>query len=82
MSDGHPTRRASGPSVAPSDVVEEGALRLKDAVEWSGVGRSQLYYAMDRGELQYLKIGTRRLIPRCALRDYLASGLEPVAKET
>lgn len=62
--------------IAAADVVAEGALRIKDAVEWSGVGRSQLYAAMARGELPFVKVGKRRLIPKSALRNFLAVRVE------
>lgn len=58
-----------------TELLEDGALPINDAVEWSGVSRSKLYIAMTEGKLPYIKLGKRRLIPRRALRDYLARRL-------
>jgi len=41
---------------------EKLALKVKDAVSASGLGRTTLYDAMQRGELPYLKVGASRLI--------------------
>lgn len=58
------------------EAVSDGAMRIIDAVIWSGVSRSQLYLAMSCGDLMFIKVGKRRLIPRLALRNYLASRIE------
>ena len=42
------------------------------------LGRSTLYGLMERGDLPYACIGTRRLIPRRALVDLAASRLRGV----
>jgi excisionase family DNA binding protein len=55
-----------------SEMLEEGALRVGQAVAFSGVGRSFLYEAMTRGELKYFKAGSARLIPKRALVEFLA----------
>ena len=57
-------------------LLEDGALRIADAVAWSGIGRSRLYAAMARGDLPFVQHGSRRLIPKRGLRDYLANLLE------
>jgi excisionase family DNA binding protein len=59
-----------------NELLTEGALQINDAVTWSGIGRSKLYMAMAEGDLSYVRVGKRRLIPKRALRDYLASRLE------
>ncbi len=56
-------------------LVEDGACSLREAVRLSGVGRSVLYEMMRTGDLPYVKLGARRLIPRRALRDLLAEHL-------
>jgi excisionase family DNA binding protein len=57
------------------EVVGDGAVPLREAVRFSGLTRTALYAAMSRGELPFVKIGKRRLIPRNALRQLLAGGL-------
>ena len=59
----------------PIEIVHDGAMSVSAAVAWTGVGRSKLYEAMSRGHLRFLKDGKRRLIPRRALREYLAQRL-------
>jgi excisionase family DNA binding protein len=54
-----------------------------DTILWSisaacarvDLGRSTLYRLMDGGDLVYVKIGSRRLIPDSALRDLINASL-------
>lgn len=55
-----------------SELLIDGAMQVAEAVTWSGIGRSRLYVAMNCGALPFLKVGSRRLIPKAGLRDYLA----------
>lgn len=48
------------------------ARGVRDSCRASGTGRTMLYAAMARGELEFLKIGKRRLIEDEALRRWLA----------
>ena len=41
---------------------------IAKAVRRTGLSRSTLYRMMERGELEYVKVGARRLIPENALR--------------
>ena len=59
-----------------SELLEEGAMQIKDAVAWSGISRSRLYEAMAQGDLPFVRVGERRLIPKRGLKTYLASRLE------
>ena len=57
------------------ELLEDGAMTVNDAVEWSGIRRTRLYLAMADGRLPSIKEGRRRLIPRVALRKLLAENL-------
>lgn len=46
---------------------------LPEAGRLTGLGRSTLYRQMDTGQLGYVKVGARRLIPRTALLAWLAT---------
>lgn len=59
-------------SVEPARLVEEGTVSVVEAATFSGLSRSELYQRMARGELAYIKIGKRRLIPRKSLVAMLA----------
>src|SRR5262249_3439960 len=48
-------------------LVEGGLWTVPEALEFCRLSRSDLYARMERGELAYVKIGRRRLIPRRAL---------------
>ena len=48
-------------------LVEDGLLTVREAQEYCRLSRSDLYARMERGELAYVKLGRRRLIPRRAL---------------
>jgi excisionase family DNA binding protein len=62
--------------VEENDLLEDGAMPIKDAVAWSGIGRSRLYVAMANGDLPFVRVGERRLIPKRGLKDFLASRLD------
>jgi excisionase family DNA binding protein len=57
------------------ELLRDGALGLPEASAFTGLGRSKLYELMDSGRLAYVKEGTRRLIPKRALQELLASCL-------
>jgi excisionase family DNA binding protein len=56
-------------------LVEDGLLTVAEAQEYSRLSRSDLYARMERGQLAYVKLGRRRLIPRRALVEMAAQGL-------
>lgn len=58
-----------------ASVVGDGAMVIPKAAAFSGLSRSYLYMLMDRGELRYIKVGRRRLIPRADLVRLLGEGL-------
>jgi len=55
--------------------VADGAFVIREATEFSGISRTSLYSAMDAGHLAYVKVNRRRLIPRAALKQFLADRL-------
>jgi excisionase family DNA binding protein len=55
-----------------AELFSDGVLQVAAAVEFCGLGRTQLYSLMSAGKLPYSQVGTRRLIPRRALVDLLA----------
>lgn len=54
------------------DDADRLANDLPTAARRTGLSRTTLYRLMDAGELRFVKIGARRLIPEDALRDLLA----------
>jgi excisionase family DNA binding protein len=52
------------------------AYGIPDAVNASGVSRTFIYEAMNRGDLPFLKIGSRRLILRSDLEAWLVAHRE------
>lgn len=62
-------------AMAAEDLVAEGLMGMPEAEAFSGLSRSTLYVMMGRGELAYVVLGRRRLIPRKALVQLAASGL-------
>ena len=59
-----------------TEIVGDGTLTIDDACDFTGLGRTILYDLMGRGDLPYVKVGSRRLIPRRSLVAILASGLQ------
>jgi excisionase family DNA binding protein len=56
-------------------MVEDGLSTVPEAQAFTRLSRSDLYARMGRGELPYVKLGKRRLIPRKALIELAASGI-------
>jgi excisionase family DNA binding protein len=59
-------------------LVSEGLVSVPQAHAFLGVGRGKLYQLMREGELAYVYIGRRRLVPRRALIEVAARGLRQV----
>jgi excisionase family DNA binding protein len=59
----------------PSELLSDGSMSVLDAAKFLGVGRSYLYNAMERGELRYVRLGRRRLIPKRELVRFAAENL-------
>jgi excisionase family DNA binding protein len=57
------------------DLVAEGLLTVQEAADFLSVSRSKLYELMDHGELEFVKIGRSRRIPRRAVVALAASNL-------
>ena len=55
-----------------SPVVPKLAVSTFQAAEISGIGRTEIYKAIQSGDLRSLKIGKRRLIRLSALDEWLA----------
>lgn len=55
------------------DLYADGAVSVEAAALFVGLSRASIYKLMDRGELPYSKLGTRRLIPKRALVELLAA---------
>lgn len=56
--------------------MSDGLLTIREAAAFLCVSRSTLYGRMDAGELAFVKLGRSRRIPRRALIDLAASGLQ------
>ncbi len=55
---------AHGPTEA---LVDDGLVKVSEAVAFLRLSRSTVYALMDAGELAYVRIGRARRIPRRAL---------------
>ncbi len=49
---------------------------VSEAAQLLGIGRSNAYNLMTEGKIRYVKIGSRRLIPRIALEQFVAELIE------
>lgn len=48
-------------------------LTVMEAAEITKIGRTMMYRFIKNGEIQYLKIGKKILIPRVYLQEFLAN---------
>ncbi len=58
------------------DLLRDGVLSVREATEFSRLSKSRLYQLMGANELEFVRAGRRRLIPKRALIAYLERGLE------
>lgn len=65
---------AENPNMA---LTAEGFLTVTEAVQFSRIGRSELYELMKAGHLTFAHHGRRRVIPKRALRELMASRIVP-----
>ena len=61
------------------DLVMAGAVGIAETERLTGLGRTNLYSLMGSGELKYIKIGKRRLVPRTEITRLLADHLVGIA---
>jgi excisionase family DNA binding protein len=48
-------------------------LRVEEAAQLLGIGRSLVYDLIREGRLRSVKVGSRRIIPLTAIDDFLAA---------
>lgn len=58
-----------------AELAADGAMGVPVAVAFLGVSRAEVYVLMGRGELPFVKLGRRRLVPKRALVDLLAANM-------
>ena len=73
-----PLSRAHDATDFRDELVQDGLVSVREAIAFLHLGRSTLYVLMERGELPYACIGSRRLIPRRALVGLAANRLRGV----
>jgi excisionase family DNA binding protein len=56
-------------------LVADGVVSVNQAMQFTGLRRSYLHVLMNRGELRFVKLGKRRMLPRTELVRLLSSGL-------
>lgn len=54
------------------ELVQAGLLSIREACAFARLSRSGLYQLMETGQLSYVKLGRRRLIPVLALQELLS----------
>lgn len=67
--------------MVPPAQVEKLAFRIDEFCSSCGVGRTTAYRLMKTGKLRYVRVGSRRLVPRDAAQQFLASHLEEPKSE-
>jgi excisionase family DNA binding protein len=58
-----------------AELVIDGLMTLREVQDFTRLSRTDLYTRMTRGELPFVKLGKRRLVPRRAVVDLAAAGL-------
>jgi excisionase family DNA binding protein len=61
--------------MSATEIVEGGLRTIEEAQQFTRLGRSTLYGLMAKRELEFVKIGRRRLIPQRALVELAERGM-------
>lgn len=59
------------------DILADGLMTVREAAQFSGLGKTTLYGLMDSGRLAYVRVGRARRIPKRELLRFLAGQLVP-----
>ena len=65
---------------AATDLVSGGVMNILEAAEYARLSRAEIYRAMGAGELAFVKVGRRRMIPKNAIIAWLGRHLVAAAK--
>lgn len=55
--------------------ARDGLARIKEACDYLALSRAAVYGLMDKGQLEYVKLGRSRRIPWPALRSLIATSV-------
>ncbi len=69
------TRQPKKPSIYAENTVAEGLMRIKEVVEFLGIGRSTVYELIADGKLASVQVGRSKRVPRKAVIQFAASRL-------
>ena len=56
------------------EIMSRPTCSVEQAAQVLGIGRTQAYRAVTKGEIRSVKIGKRVLVPTNAIREFLAKG--------
>ena len=62
-------------------ILEPVTVTVSAAIKYSGLGRTKLYELLSKGEIESVRVGTRRLIVFASLKARLTSKLGEVAHD-
>jgi len=70
------TIQTSSPPI-PDEMLVQGVVTARESAEFLGISRTTLWDLMDQGDLVWLRLRGRRMVPRRALVDYLSGLANP-----
>ena len=59
-----------------AELLADGLITVAEVAKFLSVSRSTVYEAMERGELQYVKLGRSRRVPKRAVLDLARANLK------
>ena len=62
-------------------ILEPVTVTVSAAIKYSGLGRTKLYELLSKGEIESVRVGTRRLIVFASLKARLTSKVSEVAHD-
>jgi excisionase family DNA binding protein len=63
-------------------IVEPVTVTVSAAIKYSGLGRTKLYELITKGEIESVRVGSRRLINFASLRARLTNKVGEVAEKS
>jgi excisionase family DNA binding protein len=73
--------RPAKPMTPAVETCADGALSIDGAAAFANVGRTEIYEAVKRGELELFHHGRRALVPKRQVVEWLAAKLEAARAE-
>jgi hypothetical protein len=65
-----------------NELASGGLMTIKEAMEFLKMGRTKLFYMLERKEIVSIWVGSRKMVVRKSIEEYVAKKIEEEVGET